>query len=312
MRTVLADARRGHAGLYWLAGAMAVLAVVTAGLAVVDQRTLVGAPLWFKPLKFSISIALYSLALAWMLGQLRERTMRRSGWVIAAGLVLEMVIIVGQAARGQMSHFNDGGGLGTLLFQIMGTTITIVWLATLAIALRFLRDPGRDRAMTLAIRLGLLVSLVGMGVGFVLSANGGHSVGVPDGGPGLFLVGWSTTGGDLRIAHFVGLHALQVLPLLAALLAQRSTPEPMRARIVRSVAVGYFGAVLLLVWQALRAQPLFAPDALTLGGLGVVMLAVLATWTRSPSGVLGHGFARVPFRRQAGQPGRDAQTAPLR
>jgi hypothetical protein len=279
MRTLLADARRGHAGLYWTAVAMAVLAVITAGLAMIDQRTLVGAPLWFKPLKFSISIALYSLALAWMLGQLKERAMRRTGWVIVAGLALEMVIIVGQAARGQMSHFNDDGGGGTVLFAIMGATITVVWFATLAIALRFLREPGRDRAMAIAIRLGLLVSLVGMAVGFVLSANGGHSVGVPDGGPALFFVGWSTTGGDLRIAHFVGLHALQVLPLVAALLAQRSLPEAIRTRIVWSVGVGYLGLVLLLLWQALRAQPLFAPDGLTLGALGVVVLAAIAVLT---------------------------------
>jgi hypothetical protein len=276
MRTLLTDARRGHPGLYWLAVGMAVLALVTAALAVIDQRTLVGAPLWFKPMKFSISIALFALALAWMLGQLRERALRRTGWAITAGLVLEMVIIVGQAARGVRSHFNTDGALGTLLFNVMGATITVVWLLTLAIALRFLREPGRDPAMTLAIRLGLLVSLVGMGVGFLLGANGSHGVGVPDGGPGLFFVGWSTTGGDLRIAHFVGLHALQVLPLLAALLAHRSVADATRTRIVWSVAVGYLGVVLLLIWQALRAQPLFAPDALTLGALGLVVLSALA------------------------------------
>jgi hypothetical protein len=276
MRTLLADARRGHPGLYWLAAGMAALALVTAGLAVVDQRTLVGAPLWFKPMKFSLSIALFALALAWMLGQLRERAMRRTGWAIAAGLALEMVIIVGQAARGEKSHFNMDGGLGSILFSIMGATITVVWFLTLAVALRFLRESGRDRAMALAIQLGLLVSLVGMAVGFLLARGGGHAVGVPDGGPGLFFVGWSTTGGDLRISHFVGLHALQVLPLLAALLAHRSVVEAMRTRIVWSVAVGYLGVVLLLIWQALRAQPLFAPDALTLGALGVVVLAALA------------------------------------
>jgi len=276
MRTLLADARRGHSGLYWLAAGMAALAVVSAALAVVDQRTLVGAPLWFKPMKFSLSIALFALALAWMLGQLRERALRRTGWAIVAGLVLEIVIIAGQAARGQKSHYNTDNLLGGVLFSIMGATITVVWFLTLAVALRFLREPGRDRAMTLAIRLGLLVSLVGMGVGFLLGAHGSHAVGVPDGGPGLFFVGWSTTGGDLRISHFVGLHALQVLPLLAALLAHRSVVEAMRTRIVWSVAVGYLGVVLLLIWQALRAQPLFAPDALTLGALGVIALAALA------------------------------------
>ena len=148
MRTLLADARRGHPGLYWLAAGMAALALVTAGLAVVDQRTLVGAPLWFKPLKFSISIALFALALAWMLGQLRERAMRRTGWAIVAGLALEMVIIVGQAARGQKSHYNTDGGLGSVLFSIMGATITVVWFLTLAIAAavpaRARSGPGDD------------------------------------------------------------------------------------------------------------------------------------------------------------------------
>jgi hypothetical protein len=285
MRTLLSDARRGHAGLYWLAAGMAALAVVTAGLALVDPRTLVGAPLWFKPMKFSISIALFALALAWMLGQLRERALRRTGWAIVAGLVLEMVIIVGQAARGQKSHYNTDNLLGGILFSIMGATITVVWFLTLAVALRFLREPGRDRAMTLAIRLGLVVSLVGMAVGFLLAPNGGHAVGVPDGGPGLFFVGWSTTGGDLRIAHFVGLHALQVLPLLAALAAARDLPTAVRSRIVWSVGAGYLGLVLLLLWQALRAQPLLAPDGATLVALSVIVLGT------------GAGLATTPGRR---------------
>jgi hypothetical protein len=276
MRTMLADARRGHAGLFWFAAVMAALTVVTLGLSVVDQRTLVGAPLWFKPTKFAISLTLYCLALAWMLGQLRERVMRRTGWLIVAGVALEMVIIVGQAARDQRSHFNADGGFGTVLYAVMGATITGVWLATLAIALRFLREPGRDRAMALAIRLGLAVSLVGMAVGFVMSAHGAHAVGVPDGGAGLPLVGWSTTGGDLRVGHFVGLHALQALPLLAALLATRSLPEAARTRVVVSVAAGYLGLVLLLTWQALRAQPLLTPDGLTLGALAVVVLGTAA------------------------------------
>jgi hypothetical protein len=287
MRTLLADARRGHSGLYWLAAGMAAFALVTVVLAVVDQRTLVGAPLWFKPMKFSISIALFALALAWMLGQLRERALRRTGWAIVAGLVLEMVIIAGQAARGQKSHYNTDNLLGGVLFSIMGATITVVWFLTLAVALRFLREPGRDRAMTLAIRLGLVVSLVGMAVGFLLARGGGHAVGVPDGGPGLFFVGWSTTGGDLRIAHFVGLHALQVLPLLAAVAAARDLPTAVRTRIVWSVGAGYLGLVLLLIWQALRAQPLLAPDGATLVALAVVVLGT------------GAGLATAPRRRYA-------------
>jgi hypothetical protein len=259
---------------------MAVLVPVLAVLAVVDDRLVLGAPLWLKPLKFAVSFVAYAGTLAWLLGQLRERTMRTAGWVIVAASTAEMAIIVGQAARGTRSHFNTDTPLDVALFSVMGATIVVLWLATLAVALRFLREPGRDRAAGTAVRLGLFVALIGLLEGFVMIANGAHTVGLADGGPGLPLVGWSTTGGDLRIAHFVGMHALQGLPLLAAaLVAVGRFDELTRARIVRVAAGAWTGLVVLLTGQALRAQPLLAPDALTLSvaaGLVVVTAAALA------------------------------------
>jgi hypothetical protein len=277
MNAVLADARRGHAGLFGFAVTMAGLSVVLVGAALVDDRVLLGAPLWFKPLKFALSLMLYAGALAWMLGQLRAPALRRTGWVIVAAAVIEMVVIVGQAARGVRSHFNDDDLTGELLFSLMGATIVVLWFATLAIALRFLREPGRDRAAGAAIRFGLAVALLGMLVGFLMSNAGAHAVGVPDGGPGLPLVGWSTEGGDLRVAHFVGMHALQLLPLLAAgLVAATRLDEAARTGVVRVVAAGYAGLTLLLTWQALRGQALLAPDGLTLAALAVLGLGTAA------------------------------------
>jgi hypothetical protein len=116
-----------------------------------------------------------------------------------------------------------------------------------------------------------------MAEGFLMATAGAHTVGLPDGGPGLPLVGWSTTGGDLRIAHFVGMHALQALPLLAAVLAAtRRLDEAARVRLVRVAAVAYTGLVVLLTWQALRAQPLLAPDAVTLAALAALVLGTAA------------------------------------
>lgn len=287
MHTVLADARRGHRGLFWFAVAMAALTAVLVGAAVLDGRTLLGAPLWFKPLKFSVSLAAYAATLAWMLGQLREPALRRTGWAIAVAGAVEIVIIVGQAARGVRSHFNDDTLADSLLFALMGVTIVVLYLATAAIALRFLREPGRDRAAGTAIRLGLLVGLVGMGVGVVMSVIGSHAVGVADGGPGLPFVGWSTTGGDLRVGHFVGMHALQALPLLAAALAATGRfSEATRTRAVTVAALAYGAVVLLVTWQALRGQPLLAPDALTLATLAAIVLGT--------AGALRAGRDRVP------------------
>ena len=277
--TVLATARRGHRGLYAFAVAMAALTPVLAVLAVVDARVLLGAPLWLKPLKFAISLALYSATLAWMLGQLRERALQRVGWIVTVAGAVEMAIIVGQAAVGNRSHYNVDTPLSAALWSTMGMTIVVLWLATLAVALRFLRGGGTrsGRAATTAVRLGLVVALVGLAEGFLMATAGAHAVGVPDGGPGLPLVGWSTTGGDLRIAHFVGMHALQGLPLIAAGLAvTRRFDELARIRLVGIAAVAWTGLTVLLTWQALRAQPLLAPDALTLGALAVLVLSTLA------------------------------------
>ena len=277
--TVLATARRGHRGLYAFAVAMAALTPVLAVLAVVDARVLLGAPLWLKPLKFAISLALYSATLAWMLGQLRERALQRVGWIVTVASAVEMAIIVGQAAVGNRSHYNVDTPLSAALWSTMGVTIVVLWLATLAVALRFLRGGGTrpGRAATTAVRLGLVVALVGLAEGFLMATAGAHAVGVPDGGPGLPLVGWSTTGGDLRIAHFVGMHALQGLPLIAAGLAvTRRFDELARIRLVGIAAVAWTGLTVLLTWQALRAQPLLAPDALTLGALAVLVLSTLA------------------------------------
>jgi hypothetical protein len=274
MTSVLADARRGHRGLFAFAVAMSVLTPVLAVLAVVDDRVLLGAPLWLKPLKFAISLALYSATLSWMLGQLRERALSRTGWIITVAGAVEMAIIVGQAAVGNRSHYNMDTPLSAALWSTMGVTIAVLWLATLAVAVRFLRVPGRDRAAGTAIRLGLVVALIGLGEGFLMASMGAHAVGVPDGGPGLPLVGWSTTGGDLRIAHFVGMHALQGLPLLAAALAAVSRlDEITRGRLVRITAASWTGLVVLLTWQALRAQPLLAPDAVTLAALATLVAA---------------------------------------
>ena len=273
MDTLLGTARRGHPGLFWTGAAMAALSVVVVVLAGVDQRELLGAPLWFKPLKFTISFTFYLLTLAWLLGRLPGPALRRTGWAIVAASVIEIVIIGGQAARGERSHFNDDGDLGSLLFSIMGAAAVGLLLLTAAVGVRFLRERSQERDLATAIRFGLGVSLVGMSTGILMSINGGHSVGVVDGGPGLLLLGWSTTGGDLRVSHFVGLHAVQAMPLVAAVLA-RWAPQldlATRVAVVRVVGSAYLGLILLLTWQALRGQPLLGPDLLTVTGLGVVL-----------------------------------------
>lgn len=254
------------------------LAAALVGL-VVDPRAITGAPAWLKPAKFALSIAIYAFTFVWLLGFVRgrRRLVAAVAWGTAGALALEQAVIAGQALRGTTSHYNDATPLDAALFSAMGIAIVAVWLLNLLLAVLLLRQRLPDAAFAWSLRWGLLVSLVGMALAFAMTSQGAHAVGVADGGPGLPIVGWSTEGGDLRVAHFVGLHALQALPLAAwaiGRLLPGPAAAPRRAALVTVVALGYLGLVLLLAWQALRGQPLLAPDAATLAAAGLLAGAV--------------------------------------
>jgi hypothetical protein len=294
------NAPRLHRPLAVTAVAMAGLAAAAAAGIVVDDRVLLGVPIWLKPFKFAISLVVYTGTLAYLIGSLQGvsrlgRPARHAGWlgnVIVAASFVEMAVIVGQVVRGRRSHFNVETPLDSALWSVMAVTILMLWIATALIGVVLLRHHEGDRPTVLAVRYGLLISLAGMAVGFLMTQPtgeqraafadgpptvvGSHSVGVAEGGPGLPLVNWSTTGGDLRVAHFIGLHALQALPLLAFGLARAARrwpvlrPSRSRTRLVGLGAVGMAGVTALTTWQALRGQPVASPDALTLGSAGLL------------------------------------------
>jgi hypothetical protein len=283
--------------------AMAALAVVSAVGIFADPRVLTGVPIWLKPFKFSVSFVLYGATLAWMLSLLPRRS-RVAGWagaVIVMMSLVEMVVIVVQVLRGTTSHYNETTPLNAALWNLMGASVMVLFTAHLIIGVVVLRRPIADRVAAYAVRLGLGLSLLGMlaAVPMVLpnqdpgieGISGAHSVGVPDGGPGLPLVGWSTTGGDLRIGHFVGLHALQALPILAILLNRflgTRLDERTRVRLLVIAGSAYGVLTMMLTWQALRGQPLLRPDALTVAAWAAVLVAS----TSATAGVLVAGWRR--------------------
>ena len=189
---------------------------------VVDTRVITGVNAWIKPAKFAISTAIFSATMAWMFTYLTPTTwLRRLGNILSFSLVLEVGIIFVQAYRGTTSHFNNSTRLNTILFIIMGLGIVALWLATVGVFAAAMRQRFEDKAWGWALRLGLLITVLGSAGGGMMISRNAHTVGAPDGGPGLPFVGWSLEHGDLRIAHFVGLHAIQVIPFLAWMIGRR-------------------------------------------------------------------------------------------
>lgn len=268
---------------------LVVLAASVVGLAV-DPRIVTGAPVWLKPAKFAISTAIYMLTLAGILTLVPEwrRTRRVVEWVTAFVLVLEVAIIDMQAWRGTTSHFNFATAFDGAMFSIMGLAIVVQTVTSIAVAVALWRQRFTDRALGWALRFGMVITIMGASTGGLMTRptaaqledvraigrvtiSGAHTVGAPDGGPGLPGTGWSVEHGDLRIPHFLGLHAMQLLPLFAFALRRRELTESTRVRLVVVAAASQFSIFVILLWQALRGQSLIQPDGVT--------LAALIAWT---------------------------------
>jgi hypothetical protein len=286
---------------------MLVVAAGSAAAMVFDPRIITGAPAWLKPFKFAVSIALYSLTLAWIFQWLSDwpRVRRVVGWTTAIVFILEVAIIDAQAWRGTTSHFNVSTPLNGILFGMMGAAILVQTLVSVAVAVALWRQRFSDRALGWALRLGMAFTIAGAMTGPLMTRPtaaqleraragetmtivGAHSVGGVDGGAGVPVTGWSREHGDLRVPHFVGLHAIQALALVALGLRRWRTADSVRVKAMLAAAASYASLFVLLLWQALRGQSIVAPDT-----VAVVSIAIWASLTAMALGWIAAGSRRA-------------------
>ena len=265
----------------------------------VDPRVITGAPAWLKPFKFAVSTAIYSLTLAWIFGWLSDwpRVRRVVGWATAIVFVLEVAVIDLQAWRGTTSHFNMSTRVDAVLFSVMGAAILLQTLISVAVLVALWRQRFADRSLGWALRLGMALTIAGAMTGPLMTrptaaqladaragarmtTAGAHSVGGPDGGLGVPVTGWSREHGDLRVPHFLGLHAIQTLALIAIVVGRWRRPEAVKVRAVFAAAASYASLFALLLWGALRGQSIVLPDAAMFASLAVwaAATALAAAW----------------------------------
>ena len=257
MTAFLHSVQREYPALFWVACFNALLIVPSlAGLAF-DPRQVAGINPWIKPLKFEVSVAIYVLTIGWMLLNLpaAETSKRLISFGVALTMACEIAAIVFQAARGVSSHFNEGTPFDAVIFGMMGLLITVNTLvAAWLTVLYFVTPVALPPALLWGIRLSLILFLLASAEGFLIVRNMAHTVGAPDGGSGLPFLNWSTQWGDLRVAHFLGMHGIQLLPLLGFLLSRHDRDAGVLA--VTAVFTVLTALFVLTLVQAFAARPL--------------------------------------------------------
>ncbi len=235
-----------------------VLAIVLGLYAFINTTQVLGINSMIKPIKFALSTWIYAWTMAYLLYYVQNQSRVRKYSILATVVMLfENTVITVQAFRGKLSHFNQTEIVGGILYAVMG--ILIVWLttATLVLTIRFIRQKTYiiNDSFALSIQIGLIMFVIFSFFGGYMSGINSHNVGGEIGAEGLPLLNWSTLFGDLRVAHFFGVHSLQLIPLIGYFVSQSIENQSKAKQRVWVLSVFYFLFVVFTMLQGLSGKP---------------------------------------------------------
>ena len=214
----LKAAKRGSPLLWWSALAMLMGMAICFALPLVDDQMLYGVSVWEKPAKFFLSLAVHTVTVAWALSLLVQKTrgVKIATIIMVGAAWFELAYMIFRAARGEASHFNIATPLANIMYGLMGLGAVSLTGTSAYIGWKIWRERAAS-VLKEATGLGLMLGAVlGTIAGVYLSSHTSHWIGGDQtDATGLAFFHWSSSGGDLRVAHFIGLHATQFVPLAA-------------------------------------------------------------------------------------------------
>lgn len=222
-----------------------------------NTQQVLGINSMIKPIKFSLSIWIYFWTFAYLFHYVNDQKKVRNFSILAVVvMVFENSVITVQAFRGKLSHFNQTEIVGGILYSLMGVMIVWVSIATLIMAIRFIRQKTYtiSTPFALSIKIGLVLFVVFSFWGGYMSAINSHNIGGQIGEAGLPLLNWSTLFGDLRVAHFFGIHSLQIIPIFGYFISKRQANVASANKTIWLFSILYFAFLCFTMWQALMGM----------------------------------------------------------
>ncbi|MFM2269342.1 MAG: hypothetical protein RL757_2783 [Bacteroidota bacterium] len=243
--------------LFWLGASHFIVFLLLLVFFPFNSVVVLGINSMLKPIKFALSIWLYSWTMALILSYFEDKKkVKMYAYAAVVTMSFEQIAITSQAFRGELSHFNTANTYGIVLFSLMGVFITTITLWTAYMAYIFTKQKSYNAppALVLGIKIGLVYFVVFSLFGGYISSLKGHTVGATDGNAGLPFLNWSLDFGDLRVAHFFGIHALQAIPLFALVLSKNATTN-FSIKMTYLFSILYLFFILFTLFQGFSGNP---------------------------------------------------------
>jgi hypothetical protein len=244
--------------LFWLGTIHLIFFLLLAIYFPFNKTIVLGINSLIKPMKFALSIWIYSWTMALILHYFNDvKKVKIYSWVAVISMSFEQIAITYQALKGELSHFNSSNSFGIILFSLMGVFILTITLWTAYMTYIFIRQKtyNLNEISVLAIKIGLVYFVIFSLFGGYISSLKGHTIGGTDDGKGLFFINWNTSFGDLRVAHFFGIHSLQIMPLFAILMHKFSSNKRVLLNAIYLFSIIYLAFILFTLIQGLKGVP---------------------------------------------------------
>ena len=252
MRNFLVELFRRNRSLHLFGWFNFFMAVLCIGLLAFDHTLVLGINAWAKPLKFYFSAGLMSWTMGWLLYSINSKMARNLfSWGIIISFLMENAIVFIQSWRGVASHFNTKTPFDALLNNglLLFIALFFINMFFITIVVFTQRKMPLSQHYSWGVRMGLLIFLILSMVGFGMFLIQAHTIGGEDGSKGLLFFNWSKKHGDLRIIHFMGVHALQIIPLVSYYLFEKK-------RQVINFSITYLIVAIVLLILALIEIPI--------------------------------------------------------
>jgi hypothetical protein len=239
--------------MYYFGWLCLICAIVCFVLIKTTQTQVWGINAFYKPMKFYLSTVLLVWAMGWYMQYLpSNQSVTAYSWGMILLLGFENIYITWRASQGELSHFNVTTPFSASMYSMMAVASASISFWTAYIGILFFSNKIADisESYLWGIRLGIILFVLFSLQGFAMGGRMTHTIGGADGSEGLPVVNWSKKYGDLRIAHFLGMHALQIIPFLSFYVVRN-------VKMVFVLALVYGIITLAIFIQALQGKPLF-------------------------------------------------------